>query len=605
MKRCRIAFALISGLATSGVLAQHATTPFFREAADFAGLDPLANASIGCDGSVQIVGIVVPSTQTDEWAPPASYYSSVSGTGATLASTLRNAMSAGHVQRQYGDFRNSAAIHDADPNQSGNILLAYNVASVRAQWDSGSTWNREHVWPVSRQPGSASNSSRGNLGDPHALRPCNPSINSSRGNKPFGLAATTGGFRSLGTYYFPGDIDKGSTARSLFYSSTRYGLQLVNGVPSGNAMGDLASLVEWHYSEKPSTFERRRNHTIYSSAFNPSFFTNNRNAYVDLPGAVWSVFRDNNNDSQLWVGDAPGADGGSVLDLCQRLIVGSDPQGFEVTLSRGGQDGVYYAVVASGDAITDQPLTNGFTDTFAINDAAPRPIVVGVDPAAISGAGIYSGDVVIDNLDLTDGLGSGFGAQDADDQIFVTAELYDPSAASFDSAATIQSTTVNFGSIGVSTVVEITIPVHALEATPGFTAGSTITLLSSSGDASAFTVTPPSGVIQAGTSGDIVVSAELAASGAFNAEFTLQAADDPGIEGAAPRSTLSITAIASAGPCVADIAPPFDVLDLTDIDTFVAAFVASDLTADVAAPFGVLDVSDIDAFIVSFLSGCS
>ncbi|MEM1185972.1 MAG: endonuclease [Planctomycetota bacterium] len=604
MKRCQVTFALISGLATSGVLAQHATTPFFPEAADDAGLDPLAHASVGCDGSGQTVGFVVPSTETDEWASPASYYSNISGTGATLASTLRNAMSAGHIQRRYGDFRNSAVIHDADPNQTGNILLSYNVASVGGQWDSGSTWNREHVWPVSRQPGSASNSSTGNLGDPHSLRPCNPSINSSRGNKPFGLASTTGNFRSLGTYYFPGDTDKASIARSLFYSATRYSLQLVDGVPSGNQMGDLASLVEWHYQEKPSTFERRRNHTIYSSAFNPSFFTNNRNAYVDLPGAVWSVFRDNNNDSQLWVGDAPGTDGGSVLDLCQRLIVGSDPQGFEVTLSRAGQDGVYYAVVAGGDAITDQPLTNGFTDTFAINDAAPRPIVVGVDPAAISGAGMYSGDIVIDNLDMTDGLGSGFGAQDADDQIIVTAELYDPSAASFESAATVQSTTVNFGSIGVSTVVEITIPVHALEATPGFTAGSTITLLSSSGDASAFTVTPPSGVIQAGTSGDIVVSAELSASGAFNAEFTLQAADDPGIEGAAPRSTLSITAIASAGPCVADIAPPFGVLDLTDIDTFVAAFVASDLTADIAAPFGVLDVSDIDAFIVSFLSGC-
>ncbi|MEM1183505.1 MAG: GC-type dockerin domain-anchored protein [Planctomycetota bacterium] len=54
----------------------------------------------------------------------------------------------------------------------------------------------------------------------------------------------------------------------------------------------------------------------------------------------------------------------------------------------------------------------------------------------------------------------------------------------------------------------------------------------------------------------------------------------------------------------ADIALPFGILDLSDIDAFIAAFATSDPVADIAAPFGVIDLSDIDAFIGAFLAGC-
>jgi len=54
----------------------------------------------------------------------------------------------------------------------------------------------------------------------------------------------------------------------------------------------------------------------------------------------------------------------------------------------------------------------------------------------------------------------------------------------------------------------------------------------------------------------------------------------------------------------ADIAEPFGVFDLSDVDAFLPAFVAGDAAADLAAPAGVLDLSDIDAFISAFLAGC-
>lgn len=60
-----------------------------------------------------------------------------------------------------------------------------------------------------------------------------------------------------------------------------------------------------------------------------------------------------------------------------------------------------------------------------------------------------------------------------------------------------------------------------------------------------------------------------------------------------------------SGPCtVADLAEPFDTLDLADIVAFVDAFTTVDLSADVAAPFGVLDLADIVGFVDSFVAGC-
>ncbi|MEM1184158.1 MAG: GC-type dockerin domain-anchored protein [Planctomycetota bacterium] len=56
--------------------------------------------------------------------------------------------------------------------------------------------------------------------------------------------------------------------------------------------------------------------------------------------------------------------------------------------------------------------------------------------------------------------------------------------------------------------------------------------------------------------------------------------------------------------CLADFQAPLDVLDLTDVDDFIAAFTSGDPIADIAAPAGIIDLSDVDLFIQLFLSGC-
>ena len=114
-------------------------------------------------------------------------------------------------------------------------------------------------------------------------------------------------------------------------------------------MGDLASFIEWHYLDPPDEFEQRRNHTIFSSQFNPEFYTNNRNAYIDRPEFVWSIYVDQLNDSTITIaGGTSNADGSSLLEIDYgSVITGTDfSTSRSVTLNKAGNDGTYYTVEA-------------------------------------------------------------------------------------------------------------------------------------------------------------------------------------------------------------------------------------------------------------------
>lgn len=59
----------------------------------------------------------------------------------------------------------------------------------------------------------------------------------------------------------------------------------------------------------------------------------------------------------------------------------------------------------------------------------------------------------------------------------------------------------------------------------------------------------------------------------------------------------------SGDVCVADLAEPFGVLDLADVQAFIAAFSSNDPIADLNED-GVFDLSDLQAFIGAFNAGC-
>jgi hypothetical protein len=63
--------------------------------------------------------------------------------------------------------------------------------------------------------------------------------------------------------------------------------------------------------------------------------------------------------------------------------------------------------------------------------------------------------------------------------------------------------------------------------------------------------------------------------------------------------------LTGGGGCnAADLAEPFDVLDLADITAFIGAFLAQDPAADLAPPAGVFDLADLTAFVTAFVGGC-
>jgi len=66
----------------------------------------------------------------------------------------------------------------------------------------------------------------------------------------------------------------------------------------------------------------------------------------------------------------------------------------------------------------------------------------------------------------------------------------------------------------------------------------------------------------------------------------------------------TMTVSAGDGPCVADLAEPFGLLDLADVQAFIAGFVGQDPIADLAPPTGTWDLADLQAFINSFVAGC-
>ena len=547
----------------------------------------------------------IPAHAGDEYDAPASYYSNVDGTGLTLKSQLQAAMSNGHVQRNYGNFRDMSRYIDTDPNNPSNILLVYNRASVSGSWDSGSTWNREHVWPQSLQPGSASNSSTGNLGDPHALRPANPSINSSRGNKPFGGGAnTTGNHRSLGTYYFPGDADKGDIARSLFYSNTRYsGLTLVNGTPGSNQMGDLESLIAWHYLDIPDTFERRRNHAVFSPSLNP-LRTNNRNAYIDHPEFVWSIYVDQMNDTTLFLGDLEPADGGSTLDVnLGAYLVGETIAPITIDLNKSGDDATYYRVSPTEGITTN---LDGCYQAFPIGSATSTQLDIAFDSSLTANNGLSVSSITIDNLDVTDQGGAGNGANDANDTVNITATVFEPGNASFDDTADTNTLeldlgTVNTGSGPVSQQIAFYNIPNDL-----FIAPIDIELISSVGDTSAIT-TDFAPVLDLTTLdfAEVQVSIDDSTEGVYNATYTFRVYNArsmfPG-DVLVEDLTLNVTAEVSGAVCSPDLNND-GVLNFFDVSLFLNAYSNNDPAADFTND-GVFNFFDVSAFLNAYSAGC-
>jgi len=419
--------------------------------------------------AVAILGLTPFSFARDAYDPPAGYYAGATGTGVTLESALHVIVSGdyfgssfSHRVRSYGDARDALQILDQDPLDASKIVLFYTGNSVDGTWDQGATWNREHTWPRSR----GVDSSGPDNSDLHMLRPCNPSVNSSRGNRHFGIGS--GYWDPLANAWVAGVNHRGEAARGCFYAQVRYdgvdafttGLTLAAGAPGGNSLGDLTRLLEWHYSDPVDERERRRNHLIFSNADNPGYYQGNRNPFVDHPEFVWAIWGPTPNDSTLYVGLGPDADGTSGVDLVLRAIEGALQLEGDVAISKIGATPTTYDVIAGADLeVEGRPTGRTFISGARgaiVEFRVPGPLAPGLTFTALT----------IDNTDLTS-AGAGMGAGDGDDVVSVTIDVLTHGAPSFDASSIVGQTLISVDVPEGAALATIEVPLHNVDWGPG------------------------------------------------------------------------------------------------------------------------------------------
>ena len=258
-------------------------------------------------------------TNYDLYTYSGSYYSDFDFNDETgLNGSLRQKLTTKIVPKDFYTYNKSGVntlstqlqYCDEDPTNSNNMVYLYTRNSVpksAATVNSKTVWNREHVWCQSLSSKNWGTEEGGT--DLLHLRPVYYSVNSSRGNTPYGDVGKTGpryydvdlgkvvndntkmlfGY-SNGTYFEPIDGTKGDVAREIMYLWVAY-----NGyvTPAGkeyqplqitNIIKDYNTLLTWHTQDKPDVLEGNRNDYVETSK------QKNRNPFVDYPELAWKIF---------------------------------------------------------------------------------------------------------------------------------------------------------------------------------------------------------------------------------------------------------------------------------------------------------------------------
>lgn len=255
---------------------------------------------------------------------PANYYSTATGTGATLKTQLSAIITAGHLDKGYNGLWTGYKTTDIDNfyEKDGTILDIYSENPSGADpyeftvstdqcgtyGVEGDCYNREHIVPQ-----SLFNEASPMRNDINFIRPTDGKVNGMRSNYPFGKVGTptftskngsklgksvSSGYS--GIVFEPIDAFKGDVARMVFYFVTRYENQLST-FSSGDMLGgsaypglqkwELDQLLAWAAADPVSPEEMARNNAAYT-------FQGNRNPYIDHPEYVNMVWGTQVADTQ-------------------------------------------------------------------------------------------------------------------------------------------------------------------------------------------------------------------------------------------------------------------------------------------------------------------
>lgn len=254
------------------------------------GVVSLSGGAYNTDSDMTVITTAV----TDGLSYNGTYYNSVNLNlaGTQLKSALRNLITRTHTSiRNYENLKTDLAKSDVLLDNPNKVLLIYSRKAVQAKWSSGGViWNREHVWAQSI--GWFSTSGAG--ADAHHLRPEDPTVNSTRGNLPFGkvnggteakLSSTNGGGGSNcyygGGYFEPQDASKGDVARILFYLFVRYSEADRYNVTTIAQSWTL--LLQWNELDPVDEWEMNRNDVVES-------IQGNRNPFIDYPSLASDIW---------------------------------------------------------------------------------------------------------------------------------------------------------------------------------------------------------------------------------------------------------------------------------------------------------------------------
>ncbi len=404
-------------------------------------------------------------------APPTYYNTATSTSGPTLKAQLNDIID-GHTLRGYSTTAGDNALLklEEDPNNTSNVLLVYSGVSIAKSLVLNTSYNREHLWCDSYGLDGTNRA----YSDLFNLRIADAGVNSDRGNEFYQdvpvanqMAANTDAPGCFENNLYPdtdpsGDqmweprtVEKGDIARSLFYMDTRYSgdadddfprdltlvgtsqLNTING--SNNNMGNLDSLLKWHYQDPVSTAERRRNHLIYTSdtgvnGWNGTAYNQgNRNPFIDHPEYVWAIFGGGNNNSKLYVGGSAPSDGASTTTVTNRIMKGRPMPTNNVTLNKSGTNPTTFDVTVGGEATS---TAAGINNAFDYN-AQTRTIPVTLS-SSTAVTGLKTGTVTVNNTDITSG-GTGMGSADGNDVITMNVQVIDN--------RTVSGSAVAFGSV--------------------------------------------------------------------------------------------------------------------------------------------------------------
>ena len=180
------------------------------------------------------------------------------------------------TQTTYDGTKNLYAYTDCIESDTAHTSGYYTGKTLSSTWDSGSTWNREHVWPSSK----CINTNHGADGaDIMMLRPESANDNSGRGNTAFG--ESSGYYNPDAKYPDKAAAVRGDVARNVLYTLMRWG-NTTKFYGTNGVIENRDILIKWMNEDPVDTWELARNDAAQR-------ITGVRNIFVDYPELAYKL----------------------------------------------------------------------------------------------------------------------------------------------------------------------------------------------------------------------------------------------------------------------------------------------------------------------------